>query len=288
MGINDIELEKIIQLITQRTGIIPRASHRDGIKSYVEKKLSEKKCTVQNYLNAIIADSAQFSDLVNESTVNETYFFREERQFALLKQRIFPMWRALNGSVPIKIWSAACSYGEEPYSLALLATQCNVKAQITASDINSEVLEHCRKGEFLSSSIRQVDGLQFKPLLDPYIKTDNKIHFPSEITSLITTKRINLSMIDSPSMDSLLPKNQNIIFLRNVFIYFNQDLRSRILHTIAQKCLADGGVLFVSMSEIAQLDSSVMPPSFEKVMDGSVFYFHKKEREVGLYGKNLC
>jgi len=291
MQINDIDLEKIIQLVTQRTGIIPRASHRDGIKSYVDKLLSAKNCTVANYINSIQTDSSLFMQLVNESTVNETYFFREEKQFSFLRDRLFPMWKALRGSSTMKIWSAACSYGEEAYSLALLAKECHVNCSITASDINSEVLEHCQKGEFLSTSIRQVDGVQFKNLLTRYIRTDGKIEFDSEIKTLITTRRINLSKLDTPEMDMLLPKNQDMIFLRNVFIYFNQDLRSRILRTIAQKCLADGGVLFVSMSEIAQLDSSVMPPSFEKVMDGSVFYFHKKQTGLGgqnSYGKNLC
>ena len=291
MHISDIDLNSIIQLVTQRTGIIPRASHREGIRSYVEKILSAKNYSVQKYLSSVMTDKALFTELVNESTVNETYFFREEKQFSLLRNRLFPMWKALNGSKTIKIWSAACSYGEEAYSLALLARACGVNYSIIASDINSEVLEHCAKGTFLVSSIRQVDGVQFKPLLTPYIKADGKVVFPSEITSTISTRKINLSMIDSFEMDSLLPKNQDIVFLRNVFIYFNQDLRSRILHTIAQKCLADGGVLFVSMSEIAQLDSSIMPPSFKKEMDGSVFYFHKQTTEGGgikSYGKNLC
>lgn len=276
MAIDSFALDDIIQLITARTGIIPRASHREGIKTYIEKMLLEKGFSVQSYKNALMTDAALFSHLVNESTVNETYFFREEKQFALLKERLFPMWKAMFPNMEMKIWSAACSYGEEAYSLAILAKACGVKVAITASDINSEVLEHCKNGSFLISSIRQVDGVKFKDLLTPYISSDNKILFPNEIKSCITARKINLSMIDSPLSDSLLPKNQNIIFLRNVFIYFNQDLRSSILRTIAEKCLADGGVLFVSMSEIAQLDSSVMPSSFEKVMDGSVFYFHKK------------
>ena len=287
MKINDIDLESIIRLVTERTGIIPRASHRDGIKTYVEKVLSERSFGVAKYLSALSADRVLFSELVNESTVNETYFFREEKQFSLLKERFFPLWKSMFGSAEMKIWSAACSFGEEPYSLALLADFCGVNVKIIASDINSEVLSHCKNGVFLSSSLRQVDGLHFKHLIEPYIRKDRMIEFSPSIKNMIETRQINLSMIDSPLVDFMLPKNQNIIFLRNVFIYFSQELRARILRTIAQKCLCDGGILFVSMSEIAQLDSSVMPSSFEKVMDGSVFYFHKKEGEVKVYGKNL-
>ncbi len=277
MLITDAELDSIIHLVTEKTGIIPRASHRSGIKLYIEKELYERCCTVQSYKTALLTDNTLFSELVNESTVNETYFFREEKQFALLRSRLFPMWRAMFGNMTMRIWSAACSFGEEAYSLALLAKFCGVRASLTASDINSEVLEHCKKGVFTGSSIRQVDGRAFKDLLLPYIQPDGWIKFSEDIKSCIAVKKINLSLIDSPLYDSLLPKNQNIIFLRNVFIYFNLELRSRILHTIADKCLADGGVLFVSMSEIAQLDSSVVPPSFEKVVDGNVFYFRKKK-----------
>ena len=274
-----------ISLITLNTGIIPRESHKSGIKAYIEKTLESKKISPIEYKNLLASNPKAFADLINESTVNETYFFREEKQFALLKERHFPQWRALFGLSPIKIWSAACSYGEEAYSLALLAKECNINIQITASDINSEVLDHCKKGIFLASSIRQMDGLSFQHLFRPYETKDRLIDFPQEFKNLIQTRQINLSQIDSPQVEPFLPKNQNIVFLRNVFIYFNQELRARILKTISEKCLADDGLLFVSMSEIAQLDQAVMPPSLEKVMDGNVFYFHKTSASSKNEGK---
>ncbi|MBB5226263.1 hypothetical protein DYE50_09655 [Treponema ruminis] len=274
------ETDYFISLLTVGTGIIPRSSHRAGIQTYIEKKLAEKNITVAEYKLKLLSDKNLFTEFINESTVNETYFFREEKQFALLKERYFPMWKAMFGTAPIKIWSAACSYGEEAYSLAVLAKCCGIKALVTASDINSEVLDHCNKGVFWESSIRSVDGFTYKNLLLPYRTDEGKIAFSDEIKSCIQTREINLSKIDTPMGDVNLPKNQNIIFIRNVFIYFSQDLRRRILNSIAEKCLADGGILFVSMSEIAQFDSNVLPPSLEKIMDGSVFYFRKKTREV--------
>ncbi|MBO7420680.1 MAG: hypothetical protein J6U06_06135 [Spirochaetaceae bacterium] len=277
------ELDSLIALLTQYTGIIPRSSHLEGIKNYIEKKLNEKCISVPEYKTKLIADKGLFSELINESTVNETYFFREEKQFLLLRDRIFPMWKATAGSMPVKIWSAACSYGEEAYSLALLAKNCGVNAMITASDINSQVLENCKAGVFKDSSIRSVDGSSFKNLLLPY-KKDGKIQFDLEIKSCITTKEINLSKIDDMQTEAQLPRNQNIVFLRNVFIYFSQNLRLKILNIIAEKCLADGGVLFVSMNETAQINFSEISPLLEKVMDGSIFYFKKKSREVKANG----
>lgn len=271
------ETDYFISLLTMGTGIIPRSSHRAGIQTYIEKKIAEKNISVSEFKLNLQSDKNLFTEFINESTVNETYFFREEKQFALLKERYFPMWKAMFPSVPIKIWSAACSYGEEAYSLAVLAKVCGIKAFVTASDINSEVLDHCNKGVFWESSIRSVDGFSFKNLLLPYRTNEGKIIFPDEIKSCIQTRKINLAKIDSPLGDANLPKNQNIIFIRNVFIYFSQELRIRILNSIVDKCLAEGGILFVSMSEIAQFDSNMLPPSLEKVMDGNIFYFKKKQ-----------
>lgn len=271
------ETDYFISLLTMGTGIIPRSSHRAGIQTYIEKKIAEKNVSVSEFKLNLQSDKNLFTEFINESTVNETYFFREEKQFALLKERYFPMWKAMFPSVPIKIWSAACSYGEEAYSLAVLAKVCGIKAFVTASDINSEVLDNCNKGVFWESSIRSVDGFSFKNLLLPYRTNEGKIVFPDEIKSCIQTRKINLSKIDSPLGDANLPKNQNIIFIRNVFIYFSQELRIRILNSIIDKCLAEGGILFVSMSEIAQFDSNMLPPSLEKVMDGNIFYFKKKQ-----------
>ncbi|WP_407429471.1 CheR family methyltransferase [Treponema sp.] len=270
------ELDIFMEILTARTGIVPRASHLDGIKSYIESRIAEKHLTVQEYKNDLISDEVFFTELVNESTVNETYFFREEKQFALLRDRIFPMWRALKGNSELKIWSAACSSGEEAYSLAILAKSCSLNVTVTASDINSNVLSRCSKGLYPASSLRQVDGVSFHSLLESFRQEDGKIAVPQELRSLVKIQKINLSEIDSPSYGKILPQNQDIVFLRNVFIYFSPELRSRILRTIADKCLGEGGVIFVSMSEIAQIDSVILPPSLEKVVDGNIFYLHKK------------
>ena len=154
---------------------------------------------------------------------------------------------------------------------------CGINPYVTASDINSRVLEHCKNGVFLGTSIRQVDGVLLSEPLQKFKRTDGKVEFPQEIKNCIHTRIINLASLGKNGESLLLPQNQNIIFLRNVFIYFDRELRALILKNLADKCLAVGGLLFVSMSEIAQIDASIIPPSLERVADGNVFYFHKKE-----------
>ena len=274
-------LNSFISILTTLTGIVPRASHRDGIKFFIQKKIQENHYTIDEYRRLLFTDKNLISEFVNECTINETYFFREEKQFALLKEKIFSQWRIKNPGKEIKIWSAACSYGEEAYSLAVMALTCGLNPKVMASDINSEVLEHCKSGVFLGTSLRSVDGLSFQNLVLPYRREDGRVAFPENIKSHVSTMQMNLAELDSPLNLSLLPKNQNIIFIRNVFIYFTLELRKKILNTIAEKCLADDGYLFVSMNEIAQLDSSVVPKSLEKKSDGSIYYFHKQVNAAG-------
>lgn len=269
-------LDSFISILTTITGIIPRASHRDGIKYFIEKKISENNYSIEEYRKLLFTDKNLISEFVNECTVNETYFFREEKQFALLKSKIFSQWRFNSPGKEIKMWSAACSYGEEAYSLAVLALTCGLNPLVTASDINSEVLEHCKSGVFLSTSLRTVDGASYQNLVKPYQREDRKIAFPENIKKHITTMQMNLTELDSPSNLQNLPKNQNLIFIRNVFIYFSIELRKQILKIITDNCLAEDGYLFVSMNEIGQLDSSIVPKSLEKLSEGNVFYFHKK------------
>jgi len=273
--LKDDILDSFISILTTLTGIIPRASHRDGIKYFIENKIAENNYSIDEYRKLLFTDKNLISEFVNECTVNETYFFREEKQFALLKNKIFPQWRYKCPEKEIKIWSAACSYGEEAYSLAVMALICGLNPEVTASDINSEVIEHCRDGVFLSTSLRSVDGVSYQKLVLPYQREDRKIAFPKDVKNHITTMQINLAELDSPKNLLMLPKNQNIIFIRNVFIYFSLELRKQILKIITDNCLADDGYLFVSMNEIAQLDYAIVPKSLEKLSDGNVFYFHK-------------
>ena len=274
-------LDSFISQLTLYTGIVPRAGHRDGIKNFIQKKISDNNFSIEDYKLKLSSNKDLLSEFVNQSTVNETYFFREEKQFALLKEKIFPQWKLQNPVKEIKMWSAACSYGEEAYSLAVMAKSCGITPCVTASDINSDVLEHCKSGVFLGTSLRSVDGVMFQNLVLPYRRVDGRVAFPDDVKKLVTTMHLNLSELDSFQNEGLLPKNQNIIFIRNVFIYFSMELRKQILYTLAEKCLAEDGYIFVSMSEIAQLDSSIVPKSLEKIVDGNIFYFHKKNATTG-------
>ena len=261
---NEQIFAQIIQLITERTGIIPRDSHRTGIKNYIEKQSNP------DYYNYILNNREEMINLINSATVNETYFFREEAQFQLLQSKIFPQLVTANSGRRLRIWSAACSSGEEIYSLVLLADAMGIKTDCLASDINTRVLDICTKGVYKKNAVRTVDGSAYHHLLEPYKKSDGSFELPQKLCTRITTKQINLSRLTD------FPKNQDIIFIRNVFIYFSNEMKKQILNFITENSLAPDGYLFVSMNEVATLDALMLPAGLEKVADGKVFYFHKK------------
>lgn len=268
---DDQEFEKIIELITQRTGIIPRDSHITGIKNFINKRLKElSEKEAQVYYELLCSNRDEMISLINSATVNETYFFREEAQFQLLQSKILPAIKAAAPAKTIRIWSAASSSGEEIYSLLLLAEAMNIKTECTASDINTKVLEECEAGLYKKNAVRSVDGAAFHHLLAPYRQADGSFVLPKTICSKVTRRQINLSRLAD------FPKNQDIVFIRNVFIYFSNEMKKQILNLIAQQSLLPGGYLFVSMNEIASIDSTILPDSLEKVADGKVFYFRKK------------
>ena len=271
---NDVEFAQIIQLITKSTGIIPRDSHTTGIKNYVEKRSeeisSEKKAV--SYFDFLKTDADEMRNLIDYATVNETYFFREEAQFEVLQNRVFPELVEKCGK-KIKIWSAASSSGEEIYSLYLLAKSMGICTDCIASDINTRMLSVSENGFYKKKALRTVDGAKFHCLLEEFKDEFGNFHIPSEICSDVEKKRINLARL----MD--YPKDQDIVFVRNVFIYFSLEMKKKVLEKIVSESLAPGGYLFVSMNEVAGLDKTILPNSLEKLSEGKVFYFRKKNKE---------
>ncbi len=267
----DKEFSDIIALISRQTGIIPRESHKSGILNFIEKRKKEIDLGGLDYYNYIILNKSELDILLNNATVNETYFFREEAQFSLLKTKLLPELQSKLGTSPVKIWSAAASSGEEIYSLYLLASSLGIKTECIATDINTSVLEKCESGTYKANSVKAVDGAKFNYLLSPYFTQNKAVQIPKEICSKIERNKINLS-----KPESIFPKNVNLVFIRNVFVYFTVEMRKAILQKIVDDSLAPDGYIFLSMNEIATIDSTIIPKGLEKCSDGNVFYFHKK------------
>ena len=203
--------------------------------------------TVREFLDHLHADRTGecLTQLIDSLTTNHTSFFREQAHFNFLTERIFP---AADGARPMRIWSAACSSGEEPYTIALVAseyfgTRGRCIPTIFASDISTHVLDTARKGTYSAQRF----PASLPPWLHKYLlrgegRWEGWLRMRPEIVNMVQFFRLNL-IEPFPDLGCF-----DVIFCRNVMIYFNQETQAKLVNRLAA-CLNPGGYLFVGHSE---------------------------------------
>lgn len=263
-------MNQIVSFVSEKIGINFRDTHKNAVLRFIEKRAEELGFSYEVYLSYAKDDSQELCTLINAATVNETYFFREERQFDIFKKLI-------SEKKDVSVWSAACSSGEEIYSIKLLCDSLNVKADFFASDINTESLSILKNGIYgKKKSMREIDGKKYHRLLTPYLSEKN-IVFSSQVKNSIECSRINL--IDFGDYKVLEGRKFDIVFIRNVFIYFSAEKKYQILNYIAENHLKKGGYIFVSLSEIAQLEEKYLSANLKKICLDDIFLFQKTEEK---------
>lgn len=259
-------MERVFKLIKDTTGLNLNESHKKFINVYISKRIEKLGTNLDEYLNSLKTDKEEFAIIIDEAAINETYFFRETPQFHFLQDEYLPIHKGEN----ITAWSAASSSGEESISIYSLLKAENFQFTVYASDIDSAVLNYFRRGEYSSNSFR-ADGKEFINLLS-YAGTLEDKHFSlsEETKKNLIIRETNL--VTTPELP--FPDNSiDIIFIRNVFIYFDNDTRQSILRKMEKK-LKEGGIILFSMNEIASI---ICPQSSRLVKDhyGHVYYFRK-------------
>lgn len=266
-------LELIQSKILDYSGINLAASQQQPLLAQLEKKAAERGMLTIDYCHSLAPYTPDFDEIINLITVNETYFFREELQFDFLKKEVFSKYMGKN----LTIWTCCCSTGEEPISLLALALSMNVNLTIYASDIDDNALSTLAQGRYSTFSLRS-DGQKYHHLLEPYsTRSENELIFRRSFLDRIHTFKFNL--IKDPL--SMLPfyENVDILFMRNVFIYFDKETRSLVTQKITERLKSDG-LLFFSMNEIGSMDDRVIPKNFYKTNHGAVYYFVRSNSAV--------
>ena len=191
-------------------------------------------------------------------TTNETHFFREPRHFELLREELARRM-ARPGRTPVRVWSAACSTGEEPYSLAMTLAEVmrDRPWSVHASDLSIRVLDDARAGIYGTQRASEVpEPLAFKYLLEGIDEYAGQYRIDSELRSRVSFQQINL-MQPLPPLEPF-----DFIFLRNVLIYFDNAAKQRIVESVA-RCLKPDGLLMVghaeTLSGITTVVESVAP-----------------------------
>jgi chemotaxis protein methyltransferase CheR len=189
----------------------------------------------------------ELAAIVDILTVNETYFFREMNQLRAFSDEISEeMLTANKNTKKLRIWSAGCSSGEEPYTLAMLLMEKggmfrDFDIEILGSDINRRVLQTARKGLYRKNSFRAIDEYY---LLKYFIKEDDGYRIKDEVKKLVNFNYLNLL---DPIKVKLIGA-MDVIFCRNVLIYFNPESKKKLVYNFFQR-LNDGGYLLLGHAE---------------------------------------
>lgn len=192
---------------------------------------------IDEYVKLLKTDSAQRQKFLDFITINVTEFFRNPELFNELRDELIKYTKNTNN---IRIWSAACSIGAEPYSLAMIMDTMGYhgKCSILATDLDVTILTRAKMGRFEESEIKNID----EKLVKKYFKLEEgKYTIDTAIKNMVTFKKHDL-ILDN------YEKDFDLIVCRNVVIYFNQDIKEKIYKKFSSS-LKSGGLLFVGATE---------------------------------------
>ncbi|WP_434339936.1 CheR family methyltransferase [Motilimonas cestriensis] len=250
--LSDEVYKQFSDFLEVQCGIVLGANKQYLVKSRLSPLLSQYKV---DSLPELIQRSMSFRErdlrasVIDAMTTNETLWFRDTYPFQLLVDKLYPDLSA--NKRPLKIWSAASSSGQEPYSIAMSTLEYQMKkpgampqgVQILGTDISSAMLEHCKKGEYDSLALaRGLSPERKRQFFEAVNDGSGRMRVSERVKKLASFRSFNL--LDSYT---LLGKF-DIIFCRNVLIYFSPEVKSKILNQFAG-ALNPGGYLMLGASE---------------------------------------
>jgi chemotaxis protein methyltransferase CheR len=256
LSVSPALFQKFQKLIYAETGIWLGSSKTALLCGRLFRRLRTLGITsLQTYYECVVQPDQheERARMIDAITTNETRFYREPRQFEFMVQRVFPRWlaEAERGLRPkrIRIWSAGCSSGEEPYTVAMLLAR-HLPAEegwdvrLLATDISNRVLEKARNGIYpIARSAELPKDLLYSFMLRGMAERKGEMKVKLEIQQMVDFRRLNLdreSDLNEGPFDA--------IFCRNVLIYFDAASKRRVVANLVRHLLASG-VLFVGHAE---------------------------------------
>ncbi|KAA3649475.1 MAG: chemotaxis protein CheR [Proteobacteria bacterium] len=239
------DFDKVRKLIHQQAGISLSAAKQDMVYSRLSRRL--RACgdkTFADYLGRLERDKAEAETFINSLTTNLTSFFREVHHFDILAERL----RQAGERQPIKIWCAAASTGEEPYSIAMTACEAfntlTPPVQILASDIDTHVLAQGQAGVYRADRIERMDPARVRRFFLKGVGSQaEQVRVRPELQRLVSFRKLNLLDARYSIAGPL-----DFIFCRNVMIYFDKPTQYAILQRFLP-LLKPEGLLFAGHSE---------------------------------------
>lgn len=240
------DFQRVCKLIYDHAGISLNASKQELVYSRLSRRLRATGIrTFAEYLKLLERNDVQeWEEFANSLTTNLTSFFREHHHFPLLAEQL----KKIGTDHPVVIWCSASSTGEEPYSLAMTAVDAfnsfTPPVKIIATDLDTSVLDTARRGVYALDRVEKLDEALLKRFFFKGTGAQQGfVKVRPELQNMITFRKLNLLDATWPLRDKL-----DVIFCRNVMIYFDKETQLAILKKMAPLLHADG-LLYAGHSE---------------------------------------
>lgn len=265
----NLALNQLGQLVYDYFGL-NYLNNLSSLEMKMLKRLNELNInSLWSYIRYLEENQSEWEHLIELLTINETYFYREDKQLLVYQNTILPLLKASSSNRPVKIWSAACSTGEEPYSLAIMTIDSGLygpsEIEIIGTDINKRVLRIAENGTYgkKSLSFRRIP----QHWLQTYFhETSTNYEITDVVKEMISFDYLNL--LDETKNNR--KEEYDVIFCRNVLIYFDEETIKKVV-TAFYHALKKGGYLFLGHAEtITKLDTG-----FETINMNGTFYYRK-------------
>jgi chemotaxis protein methyltransferase CheR len=236
--------QKIKRMVHDSAGVSCSGYRDEYLKRRFEIRLKATGAnTYAKYIIYLRKNPGEFSNLLNDLTINYTNFFRDSDVYVYLEKILLP--KLFQSKNPVRIWSAGCASGEEPYSLSILVhkvlgrTIGNHSVAIFASDIDKDALSKAKQGDYQPRQLSALD----QPLIDQFFTKEADVyHVKDFVRNIIHFEQFDL-------MKTTTHQCLDLILCRNVMIYFSKEGQQQI-HMGFYNALRDGGYLITGKSEI--------------------------------------
>jgi chemotaxis protein methyltransferase CheR len=245
--LNTQQFHKISDMVYRKAGINLKQGKEALVRARLMKRLRRLRIErVEDYLDYIESEEGapEIAALIDVMTTNKTSFFREMEHFDFLKDHVLPGLTAHR----LRFWSAACSSGEEPYSIAILLREClsgidRRDVRVLATDISRRVLDKARRAVYPLSAVAELPNPAYRQYFAPERSgPEREVRVVPEVTGLVHLAYLNL-MEPWPMKGPF-----QVVFCRNVMIYFDRPTQQTLINRFWDY-LENGGYLFVGHSE---------------------------------------
>ena len=264
------DFRRVRELIAKLAGIALAEHKENMVYNRLARRLRSTGIgSFSEYMDLVEQpDSAERGPFVNALTTNLTSFFREGHHFEMLAAYAAARRHAAPGGGRLRVWSSACSTGEEPYSAAIVLREAQCPADVIATDIDTEVLRRAQRGDY---ALDAADSMSQERLRRFFLKgvgpNEGRIMVRPELQAMVRFSQCNLQGNNWPAGDLF-----DVIFCRNVMIYFSRESQRQVLERFIG-ALRPGGLLFVGHSESYATGHAALrscgKTSYERRADGS-------------------